>query len=67
MATLIQELTRLGLTSTKAHARRLLHIGGVRVDGGIVRDNIEVPEGATITLRKAKGCTDISKAGGLRD
>tara|TARA_R100001530_G_scaffold85589_1_gene59645 strand:+ start:251 stop:454 length:204 start_codon:yes stop_codon:yes gene_type:complete len=67
MATLIQELTRRGLTSTTAHARRLLHIGGVRVDGGIVRDNIEVSSDAKITLRKAKGCTDIHKAGNLRD
>jgi len=61
MAKLSQELARQGFTPSMAAARRLIHIGGVRVDGGITLEDIELPEGAKISLRKAKGCTDIHK------
>ena len=61
MAKLSQELARQGLTPSMAAARRMIRLGGVRVDGGITMEDIEVPEGAQITLRKAKGRTDIHK------
>ncbi len=59
---LSEELSRRGMTSTRASARRLIRSGGVRVNGGIIIDDIEVPDGAVITLRKSKECTDIHKA-----
>ena len=61
MAKLSKELSDQGFTPSMAAARRLIHIGGVRVDGNITLDDIELPDGAKISLRKAKGCTDIHK------
>ena len=58
---LVTKLTEDGFVPSMAAARRLIHIGGVRVDGGITLENIEVPEGAKITMRKAKGCTSPHK------
>ena len=58
---LVTKLTEDGFVPSMAAARRLIHIGGVRVDGGITLENIEVPEGAKITMRKAKGCTSQHK------
>ena len=58
---LVTTLARKGLTSSMAQARRLIRVGGVRVDGGIVDTNIELEGHEEVTLRKAKGCTDIHK------
>jgi ribosomal protein S4 len=58
---LVDELAKRGLTVSMAHARKLIHQGGIRVDGKIIRDNIELEGGEKITLRKAKGCTDLHK------
>ena len=59
---LVTTLARKGLTSSMAQARRLIRMGGVRVNGGIIDTNIELEGDEEITLRKAKECTDIHKA-----
>ena len=58
---LVEELARRGLTVSMAQGRRLIHQGGIRVDGKIIRDDIEIEGGEKFTLRKAKGCTDLHK------
>ena len=51
---LVTALTKKGLVSTMAHARRLIHLGGVRVNGGIVNKNIELSGNEKISLRKVR-------------
>ena len=58
---LVKTLTDKELVPSMAHARRLIQMGGVRVDGAIVDQNIDLLGDEKITLRKAKGCTDIHK------
>lgn len=59
---LVTTLARKGLTSSMAQARRLIRMGGVRVNGGIIDTNIELEGDEEVTLRKVKECSDIHKA-----
>lgn len=58
---LVTALTKRGFVSTMGHARRLIHLGGVRVDGGIVNKNIELTGNEKISLRKVREGADINK------
>ena len=59
---LVTTLAKRGLTSTMAHARRLIQSGGVRVNGAITDINLELDGTEEITLRKVKHCNNIHKA-----
>ncbi len=58
MISLTKELCNRGFTVTFASGRRLIHLGAVKVDGEVVKEDILLEGGENILVRSKGGWHD---------